>query len=103
MKFMIVVFAVVAGSLIVGGVKVTKAEKPPCLMANLPDEETGYHLTVAVVENAKDYYVTGNAWDHTQMEWVEMDYKVIDKKRAPEFVTEIECPIEGKVYEARSN
>jgi hypothetical protein len=63
-----------------------------CLIANQADPETNYHLMVEVVEETKDYYVTHRAWDHAQREWVDMDYKVIDKPRAPMYVTAVACP-----------
>lgn len=108
MKFMAFIFALLlAVFLITQSVEAPSASNKPveCLMANEVDPEsiTGSHLVVKVVEDAHDYYVTGYAWDHVQNEWVAMDYRVIDKKRAPEYVTPISCPAPYEIDKEASN
>ena len=61
-------------------------------MSNDIDIETNKHMTIEVVQETKDYYVTHRIWDNTWHEWEDMDYRVIDKVRAPAFVTIISCP-----------
>jgi hypothetical protein len=75
--------------------------KPKCLAANEidPDSLTGSHLTVKILEETDRWYVTGAAWDHLTKEWVNMDYKVIDKKKAPGIVTVVNCPAPYKLTE----
>lgn len=95
MKYISFVFAILTILIIVGVAKSNVFRQPDkCLMANEvdPESQTGSHLTVGIVEDAKDYYVTGWVWDHAVHEWTEMDYRVIDKKRAPEYVTLVDCP-----------
>lgn len=72
----------------------THLESDKCLSANEidPDSSTGSHLTIKIVDETDLYYVTGAAWDHLNHSWEDMDFKVIDKARAPNFVTKVDCP-----------
>lgn len=65
-----------------------------CLIANEIDTNslTGSHLTVEILEETKLWYVTGKVWDHLNHEWTDMDYRIIDKERAPQYVTKALCP-----------
>jgi hypothetical protein len=65
-----------------------------CLIANEIDTETGNHMVVKVRENQQDYFVTGDAWDYKNSEWVQMSPKLIEKSYGFYYVTEIGCPRE---------
>lgn len=112
MKFMIAIFSVILAFLLGSslGAKIqspgSKVDDPSpsntakpnpgtrCLMSNEVDPQSsiGAHFTVKILEETKEWYVTGWAWDNLVHEWVELDYKVIDKARAPQYVTLVDCP-----------
>lgn len=63
-----------------------------CLISSGPMEETGKITIVKVVEDRKDYYVTGNYWDQADNRWYWLPHRLIDKDKAFYYFTEIRCP-----------